>query len=150
MRGIMAVGQSPERVREAKIFLACRIAEEAEREGRPLDEIERKMLYFSESGWTLEDMDEVKEIFAREYNRRDYEKHIGRLIRKLRVRVRAGYGDEYEGWTRSVQALRGEDHYLKHLIAVSKPKGELTRLVITAIVVAGVMLLAIYLAGGRY
>jgi hypothetical protein len=146
----MAVGQSPERVREAKIFLACRIAEEAEREGLPLDDIERKMLYFSESGWTLEDMDEVNEIFERDYKRRDYEKRVGRLIRKLRVRVRAAYGDEFEGWTRAVHALRGEDHYLKHLIAVSKPRGELTRLVITALVVAGVMLLAIYLASGRY
>ena len=36
-------------VREAKEFLASQIAEEAQREGTPLCEIERKMLYFSEA-----------------------------------------------------------------------------------------------------
>ncbi len=37
-------------VREAKEFLASRIVAEAERENVPLSEIERKMLYFTESG----------------------------------------------------------------------------------------------------
>jgi hypothetical protein len=39
--------------REAKEFLISRIAEQAQRAGEPLSEIERKELYFSESGWTL-------------------------------------------------------------------------------------------------
>jgi hypothetical protein len=42
--------------REAKEFLISRIVEEAQRENIPLSEIERKMLYFTESGWTLPDI----------------------------------------------------------------------------------------------
>ena len=42
-----------ENAREAKEFLISRIAEQAQRDGEPLSEIERKELYFSESGWTV-------------------------------------------------------------------------------------------------
>jgi len=42
--------------REAKEFLVAKIAEEAQREGVPLSEVERKMLCFSETGWTLPDI----------------------------------------------------------------------------------------------
>jgi hypothetical protein len=37
--------------REAKEFLIARIVEEAEREARPLSEVEWRMLYFTETGW---------------------------------------------------------------------------------------------------
>lgn len=53
--------------REAKEFLVSRIVEQARRENTPLSEIERKMLYFSETGWTLPDIMEGNEEFDREY-----------------------------------------------------------------------------------
>jgi len=37
--------------RDAKEFLIARIVREAQIEGVPLSEIERKMLYFSETHW---------------------------------------------------------------------------------------------------
>jgi hypothetical protein len=43
-------------VRDAKEYLVGKIAAEAELEGKPLSEIERKMLYFSETGCTLPDI----------------------------------------------------------------------------------------------
>src|SRR5579863_6908425 len=49
------------RIRDAKIFLASRIAEEADRGGIPFSETERKMLYDSTGGWTLPDIEEVRE-----------------------------------------------------------------------------------------
>jgi hypothetical protein len=45
--------------REAKQFLVAQIADEAQREGVSLSEIERKMLYFSETDWTLPDIDTI-------------------------------------------------------------------------------------------
>jgi len=39
--------------REAKEFLIGELVGEAQRENMPLSEVERKMLYFTESGWTL-------------------------------------------------------------------------------------------------
>jgi hypothetical protein len=144
--------QSPESVRNAMVFLASRIAEEAEREGLPLTETERKMLYFSETGWTLPDMPEVNDAFERECDRKQYERRVARLIRGVRARAHARLASdrEREGWNQSLDALRGSDCYLVTLIAAAKPKGEITRLVITAVVVLAVMMLAVYLAGRAY
>jgi hypothetical protein len=54
--------------RDAKEFLVSRIITESQREGVPLSEVERKMLYFSETAWTLPDIGEVNDAFDREYN----------------------------------------------------------------------------------
>jgi len=152
----MAPVDSTDRVREAKIFLASRIAEEAERKGVPLNEIERKMLYYSESGWTLDDIAEVSVAFSRELDRNVYEKRVAALIRSLRARLRAARGDEYQIWNRAISVLKSvreekkEGHYILTLIARAQPTGEISRLVITALVVIGVLLLAVYLATRGY
>src|SRR5579863_8531432 len=84
--------------REAKEFLVSRIVAEAQRENVPLSEIERKMLYFTESGWTLPDIASVGEEFDREYDQDQYEKKIARLIRKAYKHARRESRDEYDGW----------------------------------------------------
>jgi hypothetical protein len=145
-----------DRIREAKIFLASRIAEEAERQGKPLSDLERKMLYYADSGWTLEDMSEVNEAIARQVDQRAYEKRIGLIIRALRARLRAADDQEYENWNRSIRALtvlqreHKENHYLLKLIAHAQPQGEVFSLLLTALVVIGVMLLAVYLMTRGY
>jgi len=63
--------------REAKKYLVERIVEEARREDVPLSEIETKMLYFSETAWTLPDILEVNETFEREYDEVEYEQKVG-------------------------------------------------------------------------
>lgn len=142
----MTLMEPPDRIREAKVFLASRIAEEADGEGIPLTEIERKMLYFSKTGWTLPDMGQVSAEFERDCDRAVYERRMARLIRRLRSRIRALGKEDYESWKRSIQDLRDGDHYVFALIAAAQPKGEVTRLIITALVVIGVMLVALYLA----
>jgi hypothetical protein len=139
-----------DKIREAKVFLASRIAEEADREGIPLTEIERKMLYFSETGWTLPDMVEVKAAFDRDYDRGLFETRMARLIRRARSRLMGGDKAEYETWKWAIQELRGQDHYVLALIAAAPPTGEITRLVITALVVIGVMLVALFLVSRGY
>ena len=59
--------------REAKEFLVAKIAEEAQREGVPLSEVERKMLYFTETAWTLPDIMEVNEQSVRNLVQRGLE-----------------------------------------------------------------------------
>ncbi len=51
--------------RDAKEFLVSRIVTEAQREGIPLSEVEREMLYFSETASTLPDIAEVNAAFDR-------------------------------------------------------------------------------------
>jgi hypothetical protein len=144
-----------DKIREAKVFLASRIAEEADREGIPLTEIERKMLYYCQTGWTLPDMPEVKAAFDRDYDRALFESRMRRLIRRARSRLMGGDRAECETWQWAIQELRGQtqrgqDHYVLALIAAAPPTGEITRLVITALVIIGVILVALFLVSRGY
>jgi hypothetical protein len=104
--------------REAKEFLVSRILAEAEREKVPLSEIERKMLYFSETGWTLPDIMEVNEQFDREYDQAKYEKKIAHLIRNESKRLRKESPQEFASWMGAIRRLKKEDHYI--LVMVDK------------------------------
>jgi len=63
-----------ENEREAKEFLVSRIVEEARRENVPLSDVERKMLYFSETNWTLPDIASVSAAFDRELTKTNTKK----------------------------------------------------------------------------
>ena len=107
--------------REAKEYLAGRIAEEAKREGAPLTEVERKMLYFTESGWTLPDIMAVNEEFDREYDQDDYERKIGELVGKIQARDAAQSQQDQATWDDAVAKLSEGDHYLLVLINAAPP-----------------------------
>ena|ERR1035437_159591 len=102
--------------REAKEFLAGRISEEAKREGMPLSEVERKMLYFTETGWTLPDMAEISEEFDRDHDQDEYEQKIAGLVRGIETREDARSEQDIEAWDEAVLKLSEGDHYLLVLI----------------------------------
>jgi hypothetical protein len=97
---------------EALDFVASRIADEAQREGAPLSQVERKMLYFSETAWTLPDIWDVNDEFVRKYQQDGYEKKISQLIKKAALRARNGGPEEYAGWSDALRRLREHDRYL--------------------------------------
>ncbi|MDW5265810.1 MULTISPECIES: hypothetical protein [Acidobacteriaceae] len=108
--------------RNAKEFLISRIITEAQLEGVSLSHIEQKMLYFSETGWTLPDITEASDIFDRDYDQSQYEQKIAALIRNLCAKARKNDRNEFYTWKKAVQTLRREDHYLLVLIdAVDSP-----------------------------
>lgn len=109
-------------IREAKDYLAGKIAEEAEREGMPLTEVERKMLYFTETGWTLPDMKAASAEFDREYDQDAYERKIGNLVGGVRARNDAGSESDKEAWDHAVLKLTDGDHYLLVLIDAAPPE----------------------------
>ena len=80
--------------REAKEVLISEIVAEAQRENVPLSEVERKMLYFTESAWTLPDIMQVNEDFDREYDQGKYEQKIAKLVKKADKRIRSGSRDD--------------------------------------------------------
>ena len=92
-------------VRDAKEFLIAKIAEQAHLEGVPLSEIERKVLYFSETEWTPPDIAKVSEAFHREYDDKEYEERIARLIRAARKRAGTTHGSQV--LTEAVVGRRG-------------------------------------------
>lgn len=108
---------------QAKELLANRIAAEAEREGSPLTEIERKMLFFSETDWTLPDMAQVSAEFDRDYDQNNYEQKIARLIRRIVANKYSGNQTETETWDEAIEKLSQGDHYLTVLIGIGDGAG---------------------------
>lgn len=131
--------------RDAKEFLVSRIITESQREGVPLSEVERKMLYFSETGWTLPDIAEVNEVFDREYDQSEYKQKIGKLIRNFRAKAHQDNRDDFAQWTEAARTISREDHYLGVLIAAAEEPpsmswGRFLKLTAIAFVLACVIL----------
>jgi hypothetical protein len=99
--------------REALDYLAERIVAEAKGENIPLSEIERKMLYFSETDWTLPEIKSVNEIFEQNYDDNEYERKIAGLISRI-VAENRGQGDEEKAaaWAAASTKLSEGDYYL--------------------------------------
>ncbi len=116
--------------REAKEFLISELVAEAQRENVPLSEVERKMLYFTESGWTLPDIMKVSEDFDREYDQAKYEQKIAKLVTKADRRIRKGSREDYDRWWAAIRFLRREDHYISVMIRLAglRPRGDQLRL----------------------
>ncbi len=118
--------------REAKEFLVTGIVAQAQREGVPISEVERKMLYFSETAWTLPGIMEVSNRFDRECDPQEYEKKIARLIRNARKRARKVDRQDFEAWSDAIRVLSEEDHYLLVMVeeagALVRPRGDLLKL----------------------
>ena len=133
----------------------ARIVAEAQREGLSLSEIERKMLYFSETDRTLPDIDKVSEAFKREYDSDEYEKKITSLIHNARARTRKEDKQEFEAWSDAIRILSKQDHYLLVMIdqigSSSRPRGDLLKLWATGMLVVclGVGLPVIFLTRFR-
>lgn len=102
--------------KQAKDYLASRIAEEAVREGVPFSEIERKMLCYSESDWTLPEKKQSIAEFDRNCDHDEYEQKIGSLIRQITSRHSSQNQIETEAWDEAAVKLNESDNYLSVLV----------------------------------
>ncbi len=129
--------------REAKEFLISKIVAEAHRENNPLLEIERKMLYFTESGWTLPDITQVSERFDSEYDQSDYEKKMARIIASAYKRILHDSRDDYDKWWAAARFLEREDHYISVLIGLAalRPRGDQLKLLAAGLAIVACILL---------
>ena len=103
--------------REALEFLVGRIVSEAKREDVSLSEVEQKMLYFSETDWSLPNILEVNKEFERLYDDDEYEARIAGLIQSFLRRTEAENSEEFQRWQQAVEKLREGDYYLLVMIA---------------------------------
>ncbi len=152
--------------REAKEYLVERIVAEAHHEQVPLSEVERKMLYFTESGWTLPNILEVNDEFKRDYDNDEYEEKIAGLVREIEKQNKVATGDEQSRWDDAVVKLSEGDHYLLVLIGLgqsspaqhfakwlpvgsfygtgkARPTGDFLRLIVVALALAFAMFAAV-------
>jgi hypothetical protein len=109
--------------REAKEYLVGQIAAEAEREGMPLAVVERKMLYYSKTGWTLPDMEEVQDAFERYHHQFEYEQKIAGLVHNLRSQRHDRNQEQSDAWDEAQRMLKGRNHYILSLISAGQHQG---------------------------
>jgi hypothetical protein len=137
--------------REAKEFLVTRIVAEAQRESVSLSEVERKMLYFSETGWTLPDIMVVSDAFDRDYDQAKYEEKITTLIRNFCAKARKENRNDFDSWKEAARVIRQEDHYLLMMIdaannAPNSSSGRVLKLVAVGFGLAILALVLVYVA----
>jgi len=130
-------------IREAKEYLISRILDQASKDGVPLTETERKMLYFSETGWTLAEMAAVSQDFDQNYDQDEYESKIGQIVRHILDQPNAKCDDN---WDEALNRLRDEDHYLQVLIeGASRRSNEFSRGDKVRVILAGLFVVAVIL-----
>ena len=132
-------------VRDAKEFLVNRILSQAQRDGVIVSEVERKMLYCSETAWTLPDMVEANQEFSSHYDQGEYERKIAGIVRNIQRAPNPDQGNA-RAWEQAVRALRGEDHYILVLIDSAgsvRPRNDLIKFVLTAVAIVSIFLAAI-------
>lgn len=110
--------------REAKEYLVSKIVDEARRRRVRISEIERRMLFFSETGWSLPDIVDVVAEFERHHDASKFEHKVIRLIEGTRERMDT---NEARRWNEARACLQTGDHYLEVLIdrAGSKRTGDI-------------------------
>ena len=133
-------------VRDAKESLVRRILAQAKQDGVPLSDVEREMLYFSETGWTLPNMMAISQDFDQNYGQDEYESKIGKIVQHIRNQDDGNLDDS---WDEAVRRLRNEDHYLLVLIdGASRNSSESTEMSpwdIVKIILASVLVVAVWL-----
>jgi hypothetical protein len=127
--------------RAAKEFVVEQIVAEAKHQGVLLSDVERKMLYFSETDWTLRDIDEVADAFHREYDDDQYERKIAGLVRGARQRAA---DQKKAAWSDAIDCLSREDHYVSLMVGRSGNAKRYDRLALLAAGVAAACALIAY------
>jgi uncharacterized membrane protein YccC len=138
------------RVREAKDFLVTQTAEQATLEGAPLSELEKRMMYFTESGYVPEDPIKLNEEFEAQYDTSEYEAKISRLLHHAYQRLRKENDAARKNWDEAIRCLRRGDHYLLVMWDLTppgeRPQGDSLKLFASALGVIALAFLAVFLS----
>jgi len=138
------------RAREAKDFLVAQTAEQAALEGVSLSDLEKRMMYFTESGYVPEDPIKLNDEFEAEYDTPEYETKISRLLHHAYQRVRKENGEGRRHWDDAIKCLRRGDHYLLVMrdLAPSgeRPPGDSLKLLASGLGVIALGFLCLFIA----
>ncbi len=99
-------------VKEAKDFLVQQAAEQAQRDGVPLSDLEKRMMYFTEGDDALEDPVALNEEFEAQCDMAEYETKITRLLVHAYRRLRKESPTAAATWDTAIRKLKKGDHYI--------------------------------------
>jgi hypothetical protein len=101
------------KTKQAKDFLVQQTTEQATRENIPLSDIEKRMMYFTESDATSCDNPvELNDEFEAQYNTPEYEAKISRLLHRADERLKGEDPGRVREWNLAIRTLRRGDHYI--------------------------------------
>jgi len=99
-------------VREAKDFLVQQTIEQAAIEKIPFSDLEKRMMYFTESGECPEDPIELNNAFEAEYDTTQYETKTAKLMAHVYRRLKKDDSSYLRTWDEAIKHLREGDHYI--------------------------------------
>jgi hypothetical protein len=129
--------------KQAKDFLVEQAAEQAAIENLPLADIEKRMMYFTESDpASCPDPIALNDEFEAQFDNGEYEAKMSKLLHHARKRLRNDDPERARIWDESVAELLKGDHYILILLDLSgapvsleRPKHDFLKLIGTALLV---------------
>ena len=140
--------------KQAKDFLVAQVAEQAAIEGVPLADIEKRMMYFTESDpASCPDPFALNDEFEPHFEMPQYEAKISELLEHARDHLQKDDPERARRWDAAVGELEKGDHYILVLLGLSgtlaggEPrKHDFLKLILTAVLVATGFVLASFMA----
>ena len=136
---------------EAKDFLVQQTTEQAALENVPLSDLEKRMMYFTETGECPEDPIALNDAFEATYDSAEYEAKISTLMHHAYQRIRKENRETARSWKEAIKQLSKGDHYVLILAYASdlaerpreRPPYDSLKLLGTAILVTFAMFMFI-------
>jgi hypothetical protein len=137
--------------KQAKDFLAQQTAEQAALDNVPLSDIEKRMMYFTESdSASCDNPLRVNDEFESQYDTAKYEPKISRLLHNAYDRLKMEDPERKRMWDLAVRELRKGDHYFLVLWDIKPPtehpRRDFFKLLAVSLLVAIGIGIAIFLA----
>lgn len=108
---------------KAKDFLIEQTAQQAAMEGVSLSDLEKRMMYFTESSGAPEDPIALNDEFEAQYDTAEYEPKISRLLHHAYARLKKDNPLLVRQWDDSLRFLAKGDHYILVLWRSDYPRG---------------------------
>jgi hypothetical protein len=116
------------KTKQAKDFLVQETSEQAAWENMPLSDIEKKMMYFTESdAASCDNPAELNDDFEAQYETAEYEAKVSRLLHHAYNRLKAEDPERKRNWDQAIRTLRKGDHYFLVLWDLKLPSEHPTR-----------------------
>jgi hypothetical protein len=110
--------------KDAKDFLADQAAQQAALDQIPFSDIEKRMMYFTESDpVSCSDPVGLNDEFEGKYDTAEYEAKMSRLLHRANKRLKAENPGGKLQWDESISTLEAGDHYVLLLWGQHSPMG---------------------------
>ena len=110
--------------KQAKDFFVEQTVEQAVLDGVVLDDVEKRMMYFTESDpASCDNPIELNDEFEAAHETKEYETKISQLLHHARTRLKEENPERMRNWEDAIRKLREGDHYLLIMVDQSKVSG---------------------------